>query len=236
MARLPRLSIAGQLHLVVQRSLDGKPIFVSTMDHETYLHCLREAAATHRVAVHAYSLVPGEVRLLVTPGHAQSLARAVQSMGRRFVAAYNLRHGRNGSLWEGRFRATVVDAADYFDSCLRFVESAPVEAGFAAAPEDYRWSSAAHHAGTSLDPIVTEHPQFWVLGNTPFEREASYRLLMKRALTAPQSMVIRDAVMKGWTLGTDQFIHAMGLRSARRMKPLPRGRPKLSRTPRDAPD
>lgn len=226
MARLPRLSVAGQLHLVVQRARPGTLVFVSTADHEAYLHCLREAAATHRVAIHAYALTLSEVRFLATPDHALALARTIQSIGRRFVAGYNLRHGRNGSLWEGRFKATVVDPSEYFIPCLRYVERAPVDARTVAAPEDHRWSSAAHHAGQSLDPIVTEHPQFWALGNTPFEREVSYRILMKQALTVKESEVIREAVMKGWALGADQFTDAIGLRSKRRMKPLARGRPR----------
>ena len=119
MARLPRLCLPGQLHLLLQRAQAGHPVFSVAADCVAYLGALREAAATHRVAVHAYALLPGQASLLVTPTDTLALGRMVQSVGRRFAAASNLRHGRSGALWQRRFSAAVVDAEAHFLDCLR---------------------------------------------------------------------------------------------------------------------
>jgi putative transposase len=217
MARLPRLVIGGQLHLVSQRSLMGISVFAHPIDCETYLGALREAAAANRVAVHAYGLLDNEIRLLVTPGTADSLSRMMQSVGRRFVAAYNKRHARSGTPWQGRFNATPVEAETGFLACLRFVE---------ALPEPACASSAPHHGGSRADPLIAEHPVFWRLGNTPFEREAAYRRLSEQALSAKEAGSIEAAVRGGWPLGPNPFVTMVQAATTRRLAPLKRGRHK----------
>lgn len=225
MARLPRLCIPGQLHLLIQRAQLGQSIFAEAADCESYLDGLRDAAATHRVAIHAYVLIPGEARLLATPGDAAALGRMVQALGRRFAASYNRRHERAGSMWQGRFTTAVVDAREHFMACLRFVEAAPVRAVLAARAADYPWSSAAHHAGRKLASLISEHPSFWSLGNTPFEREVNHGCAMEQALTSSELAWIENVARRGWVLGSDAFTQGLGAKTERRLRPLPRGRP-----------
>ncbi|WP_280154305.1 transposase [Piscinibacter sp. XHJ-5] len=226
MARLPRLVVAGQLHLLVQRSHGHSPVFRGENDFQAYRRALTELAPQHQVAVHAYALLPTQVWLLVTPSTATALSRLWQALGRRFGADYNRRHGRSGVLWEGRFRTTVVDPAAHLLDCCRRIEWAPVRAGLADTPADYAWSSAAHHMGQRVDPLITEHPGYWALGNTPFEREAGYRRLLDQPLPAAIERRLDDAVMKGWALGGEAFVRALGELTDRRPGPLPRGRPR----------
>jgi putative transposase len=231
MARLPRLCLPGHLHLLLQTAQPGHPVFGVSADCVAYLDALREAAATHRVAVHAYALLPGEALLLVTPTEAQAMGRMVQAVGRRFAAASNLRHGRSGSLWQRRFSATVVDAQAHFLDCLRFVEAAPVRARLVAHAADYPWSSAAHHAGRNLASLIQEHPGYWALGNTPFEREAKHGLLMEQALTLEETAMIEKSASHGWVLGVPAFAKQLAAETVRRLRPLPRGRPPKSKAP-----
>lgn len=226
MARLPRLVVAGQLHLLVQRSHAGSPVFRSDEDFEAYRRALADLAPLHGVAVHAYALLPTQVLLLVTPVAATSLSRLWQALGRRFGADYNRRHGRSGVLWEGRFRTTVVDAQAHLLDACRHVEWAPVRAGLADSPADYVWSSAAHHLGIRPDAAITEHPRYWVLGNTPFEREAGYRRLLEQPLSVAIEQRLTEAVLKGWALGDPAFVRSLGELIERRVTPLPRGRPR----------
>ena len=222
MARLARLCVAGQLHQVLQRGHDGEAVFRDADDYRAYLAALRDAATLHRVDVHAYALLPAEVHLLVTPQSADGLSLLMQSIGRRYVAAFNARHRRRGTLWDGRFRAAVVEAERHLRSCEAFVESAPVRVGLAEDAGHYPWSSAAHHLGLIADRFLKPHPGDWLLGNTPFEREVARKLLLQRGLPAAECQAIADAVAGGWALGGEAFVAQVEADAARRAR---RGRP-----------
>jgi putative transposase len=227
MARLARLSAPGQIHLTIQRVHQRQPVFADPTDRQAYLYCLAEAADRHHVAIHGYGIAPDEVRLLATPADAQALGRMIQSIGRRFVAGLNRRHGRHGALWDGRFRATVVEAEAYFLPCLRFVESAADVKGSDPAADATPWSSADHHAGRRSDPFITEHARYWSLGNTPFEREATYRSAMQRPMAEAELQGIAIASLHGWVLGSPEFERLLAVQLGRRLRPLSPGRPAL---------
>lgn len=220
MARLPRLSIGGHPHHVIQRGHNRAAVFIDDDDRRRYLHVLREVSTDCGVALHAYVLLPEEIQLLATPPQPQALSRMMQRLGRRYVAWFNRRHGRSGTLWEGRFRASVLDSARYLLPCMRYVETLPARRALVARPIDYRWSSAAHHLGILRDPLVVEHEMYWRLGNTPFERESAYAQLLERTLTAVEIEEIENASEKGWGLG---LTATAGV--SRRLQPLARGRP-----------
>jgi len=229
MARLPRLDLAGHLHLVIQRARDGQRAFVDDDDRRRYLGAMLESARECAVAVHAYALMDTEVLLLATPAETASLARFMQGLGRRYVKAFNHRHGRSGALWEGRYRTTVVDPASHLLACIRLVEQAPMRAGLVTRTGDWPWSSAAHHAGQKADPIVTEHTAYWQLGNTPFEREARYARESAVLLTDLETERLLAAARHGWPIGSDVFLHALRRTTDRPVQPRPRGRPKQPR-------
>ena len=111
MARAPRLALAGELHYLVQRGTTASASLTTTTTAKPICAMLREGAAQYRVAIHAYALLDSEVHLLATPAEADALGRLMQSIGRRYVGAFNRRHDRSGTLWEGRFRAAVIDGA-----------------------------------------------------------------------------------------------------------------------------
>ena len=224
MSRLPRLAVGGHPHLIFQRGLQSQPLFVDDADRRLFLARLGEAAAACKVQLHAYVLLDSEVMLLATPEDAAGLSRMMQAIGRSYVAAFNRRHGRLGTLWQGRYRATVLEASAWLVDCMRYVESAPLRVGSPSAA-DYEWSSAAHHIGRHPDPLVTDHLVFWKLGNTPFDREANYRLYLEQALTSKQVERIEHAGAKGWALGSERFLQEIAERTTRRLRPMSRGRP-----------
>jgi putative transposase len=217
---------------LIQRAQHGQSPFAEAADRESYLKSLRDAAGAHRVAIHAYGLTQHEVRLLATPDDARALSQMIQAIGRRFVAEFNRRHQRSGSLWQGRFRATVVDPAEHLMDCMRFVEAAPDAGGAEHRHDDaMSWTSAWHHTGAAVDPLITEHPGYWAIGNTPFERESAYRKILEHALTPEQWRQIGSAALKGWVLGSERFAKKLGTQATRRMRPLTRGRPRKNRPP-----
>jgi putative transposase len=232
MARLPRLALDGQVHHIIQRGLNRQPIVADDHDRMRLLAELRESAALHKVAVHAYVLMDTHLHLLATPEAGEGLSRMMQSLGRRYVAAYNKRHERSGTLWDGRFRAAPLEAGAHLLACMRLIELNPLRTvGFAAAPEDYAWSSAAHHLGRRRDPLVLDHALFWALGNTPFEREAAWRAWLEQGVPAEEARALIDSANKGWPLGGAAFLGQLSERSDRPLMPRRRGRPRRDALP-----
>src|SRR5205085_1121878 len=137
----------------------------------------------------------------------------------------------SGALWDGRFRATVVDPGHAVDAG-RWVEWAPVRGGLAGAPAEYPWSSAPHHAGFRMDADITEHPSYWQLGNTPFDREAAYRGLLEQPLPRAMEARLEDAAQKGWAFGDAAFVRQLSDEAPRRVAPLARGRPRIKTVPK----
>lgn len=202
MARLPRLTIPGLPHHLIQRGNDRQAIFGDDTDRQRYLATLRQVAADAGLAVHAYVLMPNHVHLLATPPVAGAIGRAVQALGRRYVRWFNDRHRRTGALFEGRYRSTVVDADHYLLACMRYIELNPVRAGMAAQPADFAWSSHRHHVGLTVDALITDHPVYWALGNTPFERQAAYVRLFEHGSTEAELALIRRSTHGGWLIGS----------------------------------
>ncbi|MDC8757983.1 transposase [Janthinobacterium fluminis] len=225
MARLPRLILPAQPHYVVQRGNNGQFIFYDAADYVAFLGWLRTAAKTFKVAVHAYVLMPEQLHLLVSPADAGGLGQMMQWLGRYYVPYFNQKYQRSGTLWQGRYKTSLIDPENYLLSCSRYLEFTPVGAGLAARPLDYAWSSYAHHVGVRPDPIITDHPLYWALGNTPFDREAAYLRLTEQSLGADAVRTVEKAVLKGWPLGSEQFKTALEQRLKRQVLPAKRGRP-----------
>ncbi len=225
MARQPRLVLPGEMHHVLQRGHNRQPIFMDDADRRLYLDQLREATRLHGVQVHAYVLMPNHVHLLATPAEPQSLARAMQTLGRRYVGPFNQRHQRSGTLWEGRFRTALVETPRHFLEALVYVEQHPVRAGLTERASDHPWSSARHHLGFHRDPLIAEHRDYWLLGNTPFEREAQVR----RALDQPQADDWLERMGRhahtGWPLMSPEAMRTLAHAQGRVLAPRPRGRP-----------
>jgi putative transposase len=226
MARLPRLALGGELHQVALRGHNGGAAFIDDADRADFLGMLRQATQEQGVAVHAYALLDTELRLLATPARDEALGRLMQSLGRRYVLAFNRRHGRRGTLWEGRFRSSIVDASEWLLDATVLVEDLPVRRGFAAAAGDWPWSSAPHHLGRRRDPVVTEHGAYWGLGNTPFERESAHARLLAQGVGAERATALEQALSKGHALGGGAFLAKLGESTPRPLTARPRGRPR----------
>ncbi|MBL8352587.1 MAG: transposase [Burkholderiaceae bacterium] len=226
MARLPRLALAGQAHLVALYGHSAQPVFVDDEDRRQFLAALRESALLQQVAVHAYVLLDDHVHLLLTPGRPDALGALMQGLGRRYGAGFNRRHGRRGSLWAGRFRATVVQPGAPLLDAMLFIDHHPVRSALVAAAPDHPWCSARHHLGRLRDPLITECSAWWALGNTPFEREAAYLRLLGEGLAPARAAALAQAGRKGWPVGDDAFLATLARQSARPLQPRPRGRPR----------
>lgn len=230
MARLPRLTVPGYPHHIIQRGNNRQAIFAADADYELLLSLFDEHARQQGVAIHAYVLMSNHFHLLATPGEAEGIPQMMQAVGRRYVRYFNQRQGRTGTLWEGRYRSTLIQAERYLLACMVYLDLNPVRAGMVADPADYRWSSHAHYLGRRSDRLVVPHPLYWELGNTPFSREAAYGELVRAGISAEQQRALTDSALRGWALGEPDYVADLQKRTERRVAKAQAGRPARSDT------
>lgn len=216
MARLPRYSLPGVPQHVIQRGNNRTRIFLTDSDFFTFRNCLLTACHERDCRIHAYVFMTNHVHLVMTPESPDAIGWVMQSVGRRYVRHFNRASGRTGALWEGRYRATVIDSDSYLLACYRYVELNPVRAGMVTLPGDYPWSSYRANAFGYGDDLVTAHKSYAALGLDPAARQSAYRELLTTGMEERTVDEIRMATNKGWALGT--------VETERRGRPLPAGR------------
>ncbi|MBU3612629.1 transposase [Polynucleobacter sp. MG-27-Goln-C1] len=204
MARQARTIIPGQAMHVMVRGNNREVLFFNDADRRIYLDWLREAAKQFGSAVHAFALMPNHVHLLMTPQNADSLAKTMQSLGRRYAQYFNQQHHRSGTIWEGRYRSSLIDP-DYFLRCQRYIELNPVRAGFESSPQDSTWTSFASHIGGNAEPWLVDHQHFWKLGNTPFERQMTWAGFVKEGAPHWEDRQITEALVRSKPWVSDIF-------------------------------
>lgn len=226
MARLPRLSIVNHMHWVVWRGNNGQAVFLDTQDRSLFLDILSEVARELKVDWHGYVLLDNAVWLLLTPRQEASLSQCMQSVGRRYVRRFNIRHGRTGTLWEGRFRCTVLEPQAHALHALMCFDWEPVRAGLVHAPDAYAWSSHLHYLGRRNDASLVAPVAYWALGNTPFAREDAYAQAAQSGVAAGLRHQLLESALKGWPVGSDAFVHSLQEQTVRRVVRAKVGRPR----------
>ena len=234
MARLPRLSLAGYPHLILQRGNNGQTVFTSATDYEMVLNLLADNSRKFNVDINAYALLPDHFYILATPQSVDGLPLMMQAIGRSYVRWFNNLHGRSGTLWDGRYKSTVIDADRDLLDVMVYMDTSPVRAGLVAQAADYVWNSHAFFIGQGvmrrLDKHLEPHAAYWELGNTPFAREMKYAELVKGGIGSSRQSEIRDAILKGWVHGTPSFVTKVQELTERRVIKKSAGRPVKSKS------
>ncbi|MDO8412451.1 MAG: transposase, partial [Gallionellaceae bacterium] len=215
--------LPGQPQHVIVRGNNRSEIFCADADYQFYLEKLQLACNKHGCDVHAYVLMTNHVHLLITPHEEQGLSKVLQMLGRYYVQYYNYCYQRTGTLWEGRYKATLIDSDTCLLTCMRYIELNPVRAGMVAHPSDYPWSSFHHNALGQPNELVTPHLEYQRLGKTDQERQAAYRQLFKYRISESSLAEIREATNKAWVLGNDRFKQRIQQQLARRVDPVAKG-------------
>jgi putative transposase len=226
MPRRPRLALAGHPHHLIQRGNNRQAIFFDEADRRFFLARLGEALAAHGCALHAYVLMTNHLHLLITPQTDEAIGRLMQALGRRYVGHVNRLYGRTGTLWEGRFKSTIIDSDRYLMACHRYIEANPVRAGMVLHPRDHRWSSWGHNGEGHADGLVTEHELYRALGRSTEARCLAYRELFAQGLDEATLGAMRDAAQRGWVAGDESFRQRIEKVLGRRLAAPVRGRPR----------
>lgn len=227
MARLPRIDIPGLPQHVVQRGADRAVCFRTDDDREVYLDLLARASAEYGCALHAYALMTNHVHLLVTPEERGGMSNMMWSLGSRYVRYFNDQHERTGTLWEGRFRSSVVDTGRYVMACYRYIELNPVRARIVDTPESYVWSSARCNALGDPDPLVTPHGTYLGMATDPCPRRDAYRQFLNQPIAADEVASIRDHLNQCKAWGSAHFSQRIEAIVGRPVGLRPAGRPRI---------
>ena len=230
MPRPKRVCMPGLPHHVVQRGNNKQATFYDAGDYQTYLNLLRDAAASHGIGVHAFVLMTNHVHLLMTPSSCNGLSLIMQSIGRSYVGRINKKHNRSGTLWEGRFKCSVVETDRYCLACYRYIDLNPVRANIVKDPGDYRWSSYRHNALGEVSSFLTQHASYDLLGKTAEARMAEYRRIVMNATNNDAAQAIRYGIRKGIPTGSKRFKYEIEAQLGIRIGEGIIGRPRKSRT------
>jgi len=223
MARLPRLFIKDCPHHLIQRGNNRQAIFFADEDYTVYLDKLKDFSEKYQVKVHAYVLMTNHVHLLVSTEYEGAISKMMQSMGRYYVLYINKTYQRTGTLWEGRYKSTLVDSDNYLFTVMRYIEMNPVRAGMVDHPVDYPWSSYQANALGKSIRLLTPHEQYMQLGDTFTERCSRYVGLFDAYLSDNTLELIRTSTNKAWVLGSERFKRQVEKQVNRRVEPANRG-------------
>jgi putative transposase len=225
MARLPRLTLAGYPHHIILRGNNRQAIFMDSADFQRMLALLQAHAIEQGVQLHAYVLMSNHLHLLLTPLQNDSLPKMMQAVGRSYVLYFNKRHGRSGTLWEGRYRSTLIQTERYLLACMAYIDLNPVRASMVVQAADYLWSSHGHYIGRQNEAWLSPHPLYWEMGNTPFAREAAYAAMVQSGIGQKQQQALTSSALSGWALGEDAFVEGLQKQTSRRVNAAKAGRP-----------
>jgi putative transposase len=229
MARLPRIELAGIPQHVIQRGNNRSVCFFAEDDYAFYLECLNKASVKYECAVHAYVLMTNHVHLLLSPAGVGAVAHMMQSIGRSYVRYINAAHKRTGTLWEGRYKASLIDSERYLLTCYRYIELNPVRAGMVQRAEDYPWSSHATHVKEVPSNVVVDHPLYVALGKDAKERALAYQALFSHQIDDGDDLkLIRSEANRSGVLGGERFKDEIEAALARRVRPGKAGRPRVT--------
>ena len=227
MARHPRLALPGYPHHVIQRGNNRQPIVLDEADRKMLYSLWLEESQRHKVAVNAYVLLDNHFHMLLTPPSDEAMSLMMQAVGRTYVRYFNQRHKRSGTLWEGRYKSTLIQTERYLLACMVYIDLNPVRAGLVAAPEQAAWSSVHGNLGLRRDPLLTPHPTLLMLGGTPAQRRVGYRAFLRDHRRAcADAPAIREHGKKQCPLGSARFLDMLTETLGRPVAARPRGRPR----------
>ena len=229
MPRRPRIHLPGIPLHIVQRGHNRDACFFADEDYSAYAHWLGEALKESGCALHAYVLMTNHVHLLLTPPQPEDVPRLIISLGRRYVQYVNKTYRRTGTLWDSRYKSSLVQEDTYLLHCQRYIELNPMRAAMVDDPGLYRWSSYRANALGEADTLLTPHPLYTALGTDAAKRQAVYRSLFQHQIDAVALGDIRMALNQGQPLGNTRFLDTIERITGLRREVKPRGRPRIQK-------
>lgn len=229
MPRKPRFFLPGVPVHIVQRGHSREAVFFEDTDYLTYLRWLRESAGRYKVDIHAYVLMTNHIHILATAHNTDGITRMMQYIGRHYVPYINHTYGTSGSIWEGRYKASLIHDEEYLLTCMRYIELNPVRANMVSTPGQYRWSSYHSNGQGKDDELVEPHAMYLALGKNKPTRMEAYRALFQSHLDKGVLDDIRSAWQTGTPLGNEYFRQQIEAKLKLKVGHARRGRPRKAK-------
>jgi len=229
MPRRARIRFAGIPQHVIQRGNNRSACFFADEDYRSYLDSLQQGAERYGCDIHAYVLMTNHVHLLITPESDDSLSGMMRYLGSRYVQYVNYTYQRSGTLWEGRYKSSLIDSERYLLTCYRYIELNPVRAGMVDDAGEYKWSSYGTHALGQANELIRDHSCYLALGQTDEARQSAYQAMFRHQVDEESLKAIREAVNRGIALGSERFKDEIEAALARSVRPGAVGRPRKER-------
>jgi putative transposase len=226
MPRRPRTHVDNLPLHIVQRGHNRDACFLNEADYLAYLGWLDEALQQTGCRLHAYILMTNHVHLLITPEKAETVPKLLVSLGRRYVQYFNRLYRRTGTLWDSRYKSSLIDADNYLLTCMRYIELNPVRAGMVNDPAHYRWSSYRSNALGNTEHRLAPHPVYLELARNPNDRLTIYRQLFRSELNDDALGDLRLALDQNQPLGSNRFHEQITRQLGKSTQARPRGRPR----------
>jgi putative transposase len=226
MPRKPRFYLPGYPVHIVQRGHNKNNVFFEPEDYKVYLDWLQEGSEWYEVPIHAYALLPNEIHILASPSEKEAASRMMQYQGRRYVPYVNATYGKTGTIWQGRYKASLIDPESYLINSMIYIENLPVRDGLAKSATSYKWSSYKANAQGKKNPLITPHEAYKNLARGDKKRMEKYAALTKTGVSDEVSTDIQDAWQTGTPLGTDKFKKMVEKKLKIKVGHAKRGRPR----------
>lgn len=229
MPRGGRVLLPHYPHHIVQRGHNRQVVFAQDTDFQRYLADLRELKDAFGVKVYAYCLMTNHVHLLLVPDDAcAGLSQLMKTLAARATRYRNRLEGRTGTLWESRFKSSIVQSDTYLLACCRYIELNPVRARMTVEAGDYLWSSYSIRMGAAKrQNWLDDNPLFEALGETEELRRKHYAEFVRQAISNEELSLIRDAIQRGQLTGSSRFVDEIAQITGKRIERRKQGRPKL---------
>ena len=228
MPRMGRIVLPNYPHHIVQRGHNRQVVFAAVEDYQRYLDDLRELKDAFGVKLYAFCLMTNHVHLLLAPGDCVAgMGQLMKALAARMTRYRNCLEQRSGTLWEGRYKSSLVQTETYLLACSRYIELNPVRARMVVAASDYPWSSyplRMQPTGNWLD----SDPCFETLGLTDEQRRHSWQRFVSQAVAPQELETIRNALQRGQLTGSARFACEIERITGIRIETRGRGRPRKS--------
>lgn len=227
MARKRRFNLVDIPQHIIQYGNNNSECFFTEDDYAFYLDCLKESALSTESQVHAYALMPNHIQLLVTPRTPDGVSAMMQALGRLYVRQINKMYKRSGTLWQGRYKACLVEPERYVMTCSRYIELSPVRVNKVMNPADYPWTSYRHNALGESSFVISPHREYIMQGTTRTEQQSAYRELFTKQFDSNLAREISNTLNNEMVLGTEDFKDRIATMVSRRVRPGKPGRPPI---------
>ena len=211
MARKSRFKIAGVAQLITQRGNNKQAVFFSEQDYQYYLKILNEAAMQKECQIHAFVLMTNRIHILATPNTPDGISQLMKTIGQRYVSYINKLEKRSGTLWDGRYKASLVEQGHYLIACMRYIEMAPVRSATVKIPKNYHFSSYLTNAqGEERVVKITPHESYnalapWEIDKNNEETQQKYRQLLREQQSEEELKKIHKVINSNSIFGSKQF-------------------------------